>query len=138
MLPHDSLADPPACPTPGCLAGPPQAVFEALAKHLGHPHLGRRRPSGLTMMEPVAGGASSASRGAAGASSWWSGLSGLVGGGGGGKPAAKAGAAGTPHRAPAVQGLYMFGGVGCGKTMLMDLFVSTAPPEFKVRGRAAA
>jgi hypothetical protein len=37
--------------------------------------------------------------------------------------------------APAVQGLYMYGGVGCGKTMLMDLFVKAAPPEFQVGGR---
>ncbi len=27
----------------------------------------------------------------------------------------------------------MYGGVGTGKTMLMDLFVQAAPPEFKVR-----
>lgn len=30
------------------------------------------------------------------------------------------------------RGLYMHGGVGTGKTMLMDLLVETAPPEFKV------
>lgn len=35
-------------------------------------------------------------------------------------------------RGPAVQGLYMFGGVGCGKTMLMDLLVAAAPKEFQV------
>jgi predicted ATPase len=33
-----------------------------------------------------------------------------------------------------VQGLYMFGGVGCGKTMLMDLLVASAPKEFQVSG----
>lgn len=33
-----------------------------------------------------------------------------------------------------VKGLYMYGGVGCGKTMLMDLLVSAAPREFQVRG----
>lgn len=33
----------------------------------------------------------------------------------------------------AVQGLYMFGGVGVGKTMLMDLFVFSSAPEFRVR-----
>lgn len=26
----------------------------------------------------------------------------------------------------------MYGGVGCGKTMLMDIFVKAAPPEFRV------
>lgn len=31
-----------------------------------------------------------------------------------------------------VQGLYMYGGVGTGKTMLMDLLVDSAPPQFKV------
>ena len=33
---------------------------------------------------------------------------------------------------PKVKGLYMFGGVGTGKTMLMDLLVNSAPPQFKV------
>lgn len=31
-----------------------------------------------------------------------------------------------------VPGLYMYGGVGCGKTMLMDLLVAAAPKEFQV------
>lgn len=31
-----------------------------------------------------------------------------------------------------IQGLYMYGGVGCGKTMLMDMFVGCAPHSFKV------
>jgi predicted ATPase len=35
-------------------------------------------------------------------------------------------------RRKAPQGLYMYGGVGTGKTMLMDLLVTAAPPEFKV------
>ena len=34
---------------------------------------------------------------------------------------------------PAPKGLYMFGGVGTGKTMLMDLLVESAPTTFKVR-----
>lgn len=32
-----------------------------------------------------------------------------------------------------VQGLYLYGGVGCGKTMLMDVFVRVAPEGFKVK-----
>ena len=44
-------------------------------------------------------------------------------GSGEGKPASQ-------RKAP--QGLYMYGGVGVGKTMLMDLLVTAAPPEFKV------
>jgi predicted ATPase len=36
----------------------------------------------------------------------------------------------SQRKAP--QGLYMYGGVGVGKTMLMDLLVTAAPPEFKV------
>lgn len=35
--------------------------------------------------------------------------------------------------APPTHGLYMYGGVGTGKTMLMDLFVESAPSSFKVR-----
>lgn len=31
------------------------------------------------------------------------------------------------------KGLYMWGGVGVGKTMLMDIFVQSAPKEFQVR-----
>ena len=39
----------------------------------------------------------------------------------------------TAAAAPAVQGLYMYGGVGVGKTMLMDLMAKHAPDYFKVR-----
>ena len=39
----------------------------------------------------------------------------------------------TRRRDPAPQGLYMFGGVGRGKSMLMDLFFDTAPVEPKRR-----
>jgi hypothetical protein len=53
-------------------------------------------------------------------------------GGGGTKAHPHSGHAHGLH--PAIPGLYMFGGVGCGKTMLMDMFVSTVPPEFKVGG----
>lgn len=33
------------------------------------------------------------------------------------------------------EGLYMYGDVGCGKTMLMDLFFDTLPPNIKNRTR---
>lgn len=54
-------------------------------------------------------------------------FSGLFGGGGKRREESTAAAA-----APAVQGLYMYGGVGVGKTMLMDLLVKEAPPYFQV------
>lgn len=39
---------------------------------------------------------------------------------------------GPPSAHAHINGLYMFGGVGTGKTMLMDLFVQACPPEFQV------
>jgi predicted ATPase len=46
------------------------------------------------------------------------------------------GAAGPHGQRPAAKGLYMYGGVGCGKTMLMDLLVASAPREFQVATQA--
>lgn len=81
--------------------------------------------SGLTMVDPMESNSS-------GSGSWWSGLkSSLMGGGsstvGRGDSNDGAGAQGAHTK-----GLYMYGGVGCGKTMLMDIFVNSAPPEFQV------
>ena len=59
------------------------------------------------------------------AGGWFSGLF----GGGRGREESTA-AAGVP--AVHVQGLYMYGGVGVGKTMLMDLLAREAPPHFQV------
>ena len=42
------------------------------------------------------------------------------------------GGQGGPAHARPPRGLYMWGGVGTGKTMLMDLLAANAPPEFKV------
>ncbi|KAJ5895341.1 hypothetical protein N7495_007032 [Penicillium taxi] len=39
----------------------------------------------------------------------------------------------VPENLP--KGLYMFGDVGCGKTMLMDLFFDTLPPNIKTKTR---
>ncbi|KAF3387425.1 Protein AFG1 [Penicillium rolfsii] len=45
------------------------------------------------------------------------------------KPAATTAPEGLP------KGLYMYGDVGCGKTMLMDLFFDTLPPNIKTKTR---
>jgi predicted ATPase len=57
--------------------------------------------------------------------SWWSGLSRMMRG-------QTPGQHGVAQTGAGVKGLYMYGGVGCGKTMLMDLFVDTCPSNFKV------
>ncbi|CEJ55345.1 hypothetical protein PMG11_01609 [Penicillium brasilianum] len=50
-------------------------------------------------------------------------------GSGANKPAASTAPEGLP------KGLYMYGDVGCGKTMLMDLFYDTLPPNIKTKTR---
>lgn len=42
--------------------------------------------------------------------------------------------AGAAKQVTVLQGLYMWGGVGVGKTMLMDLLVKAAPSQFQVGG----
>ncbi|CAL8468725.1 g8265 [Coccomyxa elongata] len=75
-----------------------------------------RRPSGLTVVEHVGRTKKRAS--------WWKGLERILEGG----------SSRDEFSNPAPpRGLYMHGGVGTGKTMLMDLLVETAPPEFKLR-----
>ncbi|OJJ46403.1 hypothetical protein ASPZODRAFT_132505 [Penicilliopsis zonata CBS 506.65] len=44
-------------------------------------------------------------------------------------------AAGTAVPADLPKGLYMYGDVGCGKTMLMDLFFDTLPPNITSKSR---
>eukprot|EP00798_Chlamydomonas_sp_ICE-L_P027119 gene27119-2347_t len=106
-----------------------QDLYDKLAKHVSHPPPGRKRPSGLTMVDTVSNFGSGHSSTGGG---WWSSL---VGGGkhSGSKahPHPHSGSAHGIH--PEIEGLYMYGGVGCGKTMLMDMFVNCAPPEFKVK-----
>uniref|UniRef100_A0A1D1ZMP7 Lactation elevated protein 1 n=1 Tax=Auxenochlorella protothecoides TaxID=3075 RepID=A0A1D1ZMP7_AUXPR len=91
-----------------------QRVFDDLWDVRGLPPSGsNRRGRGLTLVH--AAEPTPAPRGGG-----W--LSGFFGGQ----------AASPPPQAPAPRGLYMYGGVGVGKTMLMDIFVSVAPPEFQV------
>lgn len=45
----------------------------------------------------------------------------------------KAAKSAVPENLP--KGLYMYGDVGCGKTMLMDLFFDTLPPNIKYKTR---
>lgn len=102
----------------------------------GHQHRRpRRRPSGLTIIDHIGGGSvdedegpSSSGRNNGGGLSWLANLGRAWGGNGG---ASHNGSAESDVQ-NAVRGLYMYGGVGCGKTMLMDVFVSTAPAHFKV------
>lgn len=91
-----------------------QQLYERLRERLGGEQ-SLRKGRGLTLVEaapaakPPGGG-------------WFSGL---FGGRGESTAAAAAGA-------PPVQGLYMYGGVGVGKTMLMDLLAKNAPAYFQV------
>ncbi|KAK9844048.1 hypothetical protein WJX81_002985 [Elliptochloris bilobata] len=71
----------------------------------------RRRGSGLTLSDHV--GASQKEQHA-----WWQSIFG--------------GRSSPAHSRPP-RGLYMWGGVGTGKTMLMDLLAASAPPEFQLR-----
>jgi len=107
-----------------------QTLYEEL--RAAGPRIGRSRPrnrpaSGLTMLDTLDDHSSSSSKGGG----FWSGLTSLVSGGG----SSSSESSSSSHSSPGsghTRGLYMYGGVGCGKTMLMDLFVATAPPEFEV------
>uniref|UniRef100_A0A061RPQ1 Lactation elevated protein 1-like n=1 Tax=Tetraselmis sp. GSL018 TaxID=582737 RepID=A0A061RPQ1_9CHLO len=84
-----------------------QSLYEDLYKAYH-----KQRKSGLTIV-----GTASVEK----PRTWWSGLLGSSSGD----------AAEAPPKAP--RGVYMFGGVGCGKTMMMDLLAHSAPPEFRTR-----
>lgn len=88
-------------------------VYEKLKA--AHPHASRR-PSGLTMVDSVSSEANASSSG-----SWWSNFM------------SNDSSSDSQNEGSGVKGMYMYGGVGCGKTMLMDLLVSSAPREFKLR-----
>lgn len=64
-------------------------------------------------------------------------LSSLFGGGGGGKPgdgsSSSAAVGDIPAELP--RGLYLYGDVGSGKTMLMDLFYDTLPASVRTKTR---
>ncbi|MEW5300286.1 MAG: hypothetical protein WDW36_003227 [Sanguina aurantia] len=86
----------------------------------GTPHLKR---SGLTMTGSIATEEMMTQPSAPPQHTWWGGICDLL------APADRAAAV---PLAPPTHGLYMYGGVGTGKTMLMDLFVESAPSSFKV------
>ena len=90
-----------------------QSVHDALAEHIAKPRMGRRRPSGLTMVDSMHGS------GGGGAASLWSSLMGGGGGSraGGGRKAGVGSGEPVVYHEPLVKGLYMHGGVGCGKTV---------------------
>ncbi|KAG2425787.1 hypothetical protein HXX76_013412 [Chlamydomonas incerta] len=109
--------------------------------HQPNRHKPRRRPSGLTIVDHVGEDAKPSAASTSG-NSWFSSLFNSGNGNGSahvngkgahslslGRDAPGKSAADAP---PAVRGLYMYGGVGCGKTMLMDVFVHTAPAHFRV------
>lgn len=96
-----------------------QQLYEQLAAR----YVDRRHPSGLTVVDNLSGQPPTETP-----SGWWSRFTRALHGDG-------TAAAVQGGRAPVPQGLYMFGGVGCGKTMLMDLLVESTPREFKVRVR---
>jgi hypothetical protein len=97
-----------------------QRLYEELRERLGG---GRslQRGQGLTLVDAApASSSSSGSSSGSGGSSWFSSWFGSR---------EESAAAAQP-----VRGLYMYGGVGVGKTMLMDLLAQEAPPYFQVQG----
>jgi hypothetical protein len=122
-----------------------QELYDSLASAVSggssRPRKPRNRPSGLTIVDAVATTPSQQLHGAghkhsghtqrSSAGGFWSGITSFINGRGDGDSGDSRG--GSSSSWPHLQGLYMYGGVGVGKTMLMDLFVETAPKEFQVR-----
>ncbi|KAJ9515639.1 hypothetical protein QJQ45_021754 [Haematococcus lacustris] len=113
-----------------------QELYDALAVTAAkHPTKPRSHPpSGLTMVDSMASShrphppSSSSSSSSKARGGFWEGISNLIVGG-----HRSSHGAGRHHKAHAhVKGLYMYGGVGVGKTMLMDVFVASSPPDYKV------
>lgn len=122
----------PIFPAPTSPAVPLQELYDKLHAAFS-PKSASRPRSGLTMVGTMDSMGSELDGGSDAGGSWWSGLRSAVMGGHGHGRGGGGGSAGSHGSAePAVKGLYMFGGVGCGKTMLMDLFVDTTPPHWRV------
>jgi len=93
------------------------------------------RRSGMTLFEAMDESAPPQPRGGGGGGGW---LSSLFGGGGGdgegGAPSPSSPSSFTAAPPGVPRGLYMHGGVGTGKTMLMDLFVEAVGGVAPVSG----
>ena len=93
-----------------------QSVFDSLSEHISKPKMGRRRPSGLTMVDSMHGSGGKESK----SPSLWSSFMGTKGSSGG---RSSSGGTNAPvvYNQPLIKGLYMYGGVGCGKTVRLNL-----------------
>jgi len=83
--------------------------------------------SGLTVLENVRGSGS-----IQGKSTWFSGIVKMMNSDKHLNGSRSRGRRSRAHQESDIQGLYMYGGVGVGKTMLMDMFVESKPSAIKV------
>ncbi|GMH39421.1 hypothetical protein BSKO_07319 [Bryopsis sp. KO-2023] len=100
--------------------------FQELYGNLRRVFRRHHRRSGLTVIDNLDGNPTPPA--------WWKGIVKLMEGSSASNPVAGDSSRSneTKKGCSSLRGLYMYGGVGVGKTMLMDLFVVSSPPEFRV------